>query len=151
MFRYFKVFIFLSVKKFYEFSQPVRSKRIKLWISPFESENPIRPLDLIPSHNVLFPLEQRAKSSIFQARILEWVAISFSRGSSWPRNQTCSPCIGRRILYHWATWAAPIIHWNQPTVLNSAPDRKWEDTEPATWVLGQWRAPSPFCHPWSLE
>ena len=25
---------------------------------------------------------------IFQARRLEWVAISFSRGSSWPRNQT---------------------------------------------------------------
>ena len=27
---------------------------------------------------------------ILQARILEWVAISFSRGSSWPRNQTQS-------------------------------------------------------------
>ena len=26
---------------------------------------------------------------IFQARTLEWVAISFSRGSSWPRNWTC--------------------------------------------------------------
>ena len=25
---------------------------------------------------------------ILQARILEWVAISFSKGSSWPRNQT---------------------------------------------------------------
>ena len=25
---------------------------------------------------------------IFQARILEWVAISFSRGSSWPKNRT---------------------------------------------------------------
>ena len=25
---------------------------------------------------------------IFQARVLEWVAISFSRGSSWPRDQT---------------------------------------------------------------
>ena len=26
---------------------------------------------------------------IFQARLVEWVAISFSRGSSWPRNWTC--------------------------------------------------------------
>ena len=26
---------------------------------------------------------------IFQARILEWVAVSFSRGSSRPRDQTC--------------------------------------------------------------
>ena len=29
------------------------------------------------------------------ARILEWVAISFSRGSSGPRNQTHVSCIGR--------------------------------------------------------
>ena len=27
---------------------------------------------------------------IFQARMLEWVAISFSRASSWPRDQTCT-------------------------------------------------------------
>ena len=43
---------------------------------------------------------------IFQARILEWVAISFSRGFSQPRDQTfisCVSCIGRQILYHWAT------------------------------------------------
>ena len=30
---------------------------------------------------------------IFQARILEWVAISFSRGSSQPRDQTWSPAL----------------------------------------------------------
>ena len=30
---------------------------------------------------------------IFQARILEWVAISFSRGSSRPRDQTCISCL----------------------------------------------------------
>ena len=47
---------------------------------------------------------------ISQARILEWVAISFSRESSWPRGWTCISwvsCIGRWILYHWATWEAP--------------------------------------------
>ena len=40
---------------------------------------------------------------ILQARILEWVAISFSRGSSWSRNWTWISyvsCIGRQILYH---------------------------------------------------
>ena len=37
---------------------------------------------------------------IFQARILEWVAISFSRGSSQPRVRTHVSCVGRRILYH---------------------------------------------------
>ena len=44
---------------------------------------------------------------IFQARILEWVGISFSRGSPQPRDQThisCLVCIGRQILYHWAAW-----------------------------------------------
>ena len=35
---------------------------------------------------------------IFQARILEWVAISFSRASSQPRNQTCLSCICRWII-----------------------------------------------------
>ena len=44
---------------------------------------------------------------ISQVRILEWVAISFSRGSSWPRDWTLITCIGRRILYHWNTWEAP--------------------------------------------
>ena len=39
---------------------------------------------------------------IFQARILKWVAISFSRGSSWPRGWTRMSCIDRQILYHWA-------------------------------------------------
>ena len=35
---------------------------------------------------------------IFQARILEWVATSYSRGSSQPRDRTRVSCIGRRIL-----------------------------------------------------
>ena len=43
---------------------------------------------------------------IFQARILEWVAISSSRGSFSPRDWTHISCIGRRILYNWATWEA---------------------------------------------
>ena len=46
---------------------------------------------------------------ILQARILEQVAISFTRGSSWPRNWTCISCIGRWILYHWAT----SVGWHQ--------------------------------------
>ena len=46
---------------------------------------------------------------ISQARTLEWVAISFFRGSSWSRDQPCRSCIGRWILYHWATQEAMII------------------------------------------
>ena len=36
--------------------------------------------------------------AIFQARILEWVAVSYSRGSFWPRHQTWVSCTSR-ILY----------------------------------------------------
>ena len=42
-----------------------------------------------------------------QAQILEWVAISFSIGSSWPRDRTHVSYNVRWILYHWATWGAP--------------------------------------------
>ena len=36
---------------------------------------------------------------IFQARVLEWIAISFSRGSSQPRNRTQVSCVAGR-HYH---------------------------------------------------
>ena len=36
---------------------------------------------------------------IFQARVLEWVAISFSRGSFQPRNRTQVSCIAGRHFY----------------------------------------------------
>ena len=39
---------------------------------------------------------------ILQARVLEWVAISFSRGSSWPRDQTQVSCISGRRFNLWA-------------------------------------------------
>ena len=37
---------------------------------------------------------------ISKARILEWVAISFFRGSSKHRDRTCVSCISRQILYN---------------------------------------------------
>ena len=43
---------------------------------------------------------------ILQAKILEWVAVSSSRGSSQPRDRTSVfsvSCIGRRVLYTSAT------------------------------------------------
>ena len=48
---------------------------------------------------------------ILQARTLQWVAISFSRGSFPPRDWApiaCIFCIGRWVLYHWATQEAPM-------------------------------------------
>ena len=61
---------------------------------------------------------------IFQARILERVAISHSRGSSRPRDRahvSWVSCSGRLILYHCATWEGILMlkiillgHSNQP-------------------------------------
>ena len=39
---------------------------------------------------------------ILQARMLEWVAYPFSRGSSWPRNWTRIFCIAGRFFTNWA-------------------------------------------------
>ena len=61
------------------------------------------PIDYSPSSSSVHGISQ-----ISQARILEWVAISFSRGSSWHRDGTHVSCISR-ILYHWATWETQIF------------------------------------------
>ena len=53
---------------------------------------------------------------ISQIRILELVAISFSRGSSWPRDQTCISCISRWILYHWATWEVQLYYLQNKSI-----------------------------------
>ena len=50
---------------------------------------------------------------IFQSRMPEWVAISFPRGSSRPRDQTWVSCIfwiGRQVLNYCTTWEAKIPH-----------------------------------------
>ena len=60
-----------------------------------------------------------------QARRLGWVAISFSRGTSQPRDWTCVPHMGKWILYCWATREAPpfgiqsqktLRTWEKPSV-----------------------------------
>ena len=46
---------------------------------------------------------------ISQAGVPEWVAISFSRGSCWPRDWTWVSCFSRRVPYHWATQEASVL------------------------------------------
>ena len=58
---------------------------------------------------------------IFQARILEWVAISFSRRSSWPRDRTWVSCTAGRLFNVWAIKEAPVLakmwrNWNPCTL-----------------------------------
>ena len=60
------------------------------------------PMDCSPSR-LLCPV------GFSQARILEWVAISFSRGSSWPRDRTQVSRISGRRFNLWATREALIV------------------------------------------
>ena len=53
---------------------------------------------------------------MLQARILEWVAVPFSKGSSQPRNQTMVSCIAGGLFTNWASfftdWA--ILYFPEP-------------------------------------
>ena len=51
---------------------------------------------------------------ILQARILEWVAFPFSRGSSQPRDQTQVSYIAGGFFTSWATREAPFQTFNRP-------------------------------------
>ena len=56
---------------------------------------PWDPMDCSPPHSSVH--------GILQARILEWVAISFSRGSFLPRDRTHDSCFAGRFFTIWAT------------------------------------------------
>ena len=76
------------------------------WNFQWENQDAYSMLNRAPAFVTLWTLVLQVPLSVgFQARTLEWVATCFSRGSSWPRDQTCNSCvscIGRQILYHWA-------------------------------------------------
>ena len=57
-------------------------------------------------------------NGILQARILEWVATSSSRGSSWPRDRTPVSCITGRFFTVWATREAQTLP--DLVIINSA-------------------------------
>ena len=58
---------------------------------------------------------------ILQARILEWVAILFSRGCSWPRDWTQVSCTAGRFFTIWATREAPVDSMESPFSRNGKP------------------------------
>ena len=67
---------------------------------------------------------------LFRVRILEWVAISFSTGSSQFRDQSCMSCIsciGRWILYHCGAWKA--TSHTENTKKNASNDKPRHETQ----------------------
>ena len=87
---------------------------------------------------------------IFQARILEWVALSFARGSSWPRDQTRVSHISGRCFTIWATREVPdyrvcgilqakILEWVAfPYDFSSSHVQMLELDHKAGWALKNW-------------
>jgi len=58
---------------------------------------------------------------ILQARTLEWVVISFSRGSSWSRDRTQVSCVAGRFFTVWAT----LIPFPAPTLASCCSLETW--------------------------
>ena len=97
--------------------------------------------------NSLLPhgLQGSSVHGIFQPRILEWVVISCSRGSSSYRDWThvsCVSCTGRQILYHCTTWEAIwlllVAQWIAHAVLNITGKWRtlWSKVKLKGWVVG---------------
>ena len=78
-------------------AQSPKARLFKFWDERYESEV----AQLCPT--LCDPMDCSLPGSsvhrIFQARVLEWVAISFSRGSSQPRDQSRVSCITDKTLY----------------------------------------------------
>ena len=72
---------------------------------------------------------------IFQARILEWLAMPSSRASSWPMGQTCIchvTCIGRWVFYKNSWWMS----------------RKESTCQSRRWGLDSWVGKIPWRRKW---
>ena len=81
-----KVEILLSLLKVYFWDMCLHAQPCPTLCNPMDSSRP-----------------GSSVHGIFHAIVLEWTAISSSRGASWPSNQTHFTCIGRLIVCHWAT------------------------------------------------
>ena len=89
----------------------MRARGLYLFCSLLYPQQLAQYLELSVSHSVMsssfdsinYSPPGSSVHGILQARILGWVAISFSRGSSQPREWTRVPCIAGRFFTLWAT------------------------------------------------
>ena len=91
-----------------------------LWLSPvcvlsrFSCVWLCNPMDHSPPDSSVY--------GVLQARILEWVTMSSSRGPSWPRYWTqvsSVSCIGMRVLYHYFHLGNPSVSYKRVTKVTS--------------------------------
>ena len=118
----------LRMKQTWRRNRELRAKRvryvmtpIKPWTEPYLQLVDSRILNYVLSCSVAkscpalcHPMDCSLPGSpvheILQARVLEWVAISFSTGSFQPRDQTQVSCTAGRSFTIWATREAHIRH-----------------------------------------
>ena len=83
----------------------IRYTNKEVWIR-YTNMLPVTSLQLCP--NFCYPMDHNLQVSLYmrvlQARILGWVAMPSSRGSSWPRDWTYASC-----LSHWHTGSLPLV------------------------------------------
>ena len=69
--------------------------------------------------------------------LLEWVAIFFSRGSSWPRDRIQVSCISGRLFTLWATRESQTWHGTHIKYWNCTLRKSWKGFWTSMWVLGK--------------
>ena len=86
-----------------------------VWLRDEVKWNEVKWSEVSQSCRILFdPMDCRLPGSlvhgILQAGVLEWAAISFSRGSSQPRDRTQVSHIADKLFINWATREVLIGH-----------------------------------------
>ena len=105
----------------------IRISTCEFWGNVLCTQSLCDPMDCsLPGFSVPEIIPARILECAIKKRILEWVAISHSRRSSTPRNQTQvsrGSCIGWQFLYHWGilgryhhvyfpwSWKLPTNSW----------------------------------------
>ena len=80
------------------------------------------------------PTRRSSVHRILLERIPEWVAIPFSQGSSWPRDQTPVSCVAGRFFTIWATREAPRVKGDCGITEQLGSLYEWEEGLRATWL-----------------
>ena len=81
---------------------------IQLYIHMYVRISEVKVIQLCPA--LCNPMDYTVHG-IFQARLLEWVAVPFSRGSSQPRDQTQVSHIAGRFFTSWPPRKPKILEW----------------------------------------
>ena len=90
---------------------------------------------------------------IFQARILEWIAIVFSGGSSRPRDRTRGSqvsCAGRQMLDHSGHLGSPDLPSTQVPLHSSLPDHAFFQLQTVCLPVSLFQE-EPVCHAHSVS